>query len=235
MNDTSGQKCDASSRSADLQLCLENRLRARLAGRGSPLYALTWKEWPMESGPPICALRARALRTSDSACSGWPTPCQQDGPNGGPSQGADRLPGAAALAGWPTPSAHGSQGESSPDLERVGEKWVNRVTGRVLQTNLATDAKLLAGWPTPATLDAQTVQDVHRLNLSQAAVVLTGPARLTVAGDLLTGSSAQMANGGQLNPALPRWLMGYPPEWDDCAVTAMQSLSTPRKRSSKVS
>ena len=28
--------------------------------------------------------------------SGWPTPCAQDGPNGGPSQGTDRLPGAAA-------------------------------------------------------------------------------------------------------------------------------------------
>lgn len=27
---------------------------------------------------------------------GWPTPCAQDGPNGGPSQGTDRLPGAAA-------------------------------------------------------------------------------------------------------------------------------------------
>jgi hypothetical protein len=35
--------------------------------------------------------------------SGWPTPCQQDGPNGGPSQGSDRLPGAVPLAGWPTP------------------------------------------------------------------------------------------------------------------------------------
>ena len=36
---------------------------------------------------------------------GWPTPCQQDGPNGVPSQGSDRLPGAAALAGWATPQA----------------------------------------------------------------------------------------------------------------------------------
>lgn len=29
---------------------------------------------------------------------GWPTPCTQDGPNGGPGQGSDRLPGAAAAA-----------------------------------------------------------------------------------------------------------------------------------------
>ncbi len=67
-------------------------------------YELTWKEWDMPSGPPICALRASARRTSDSDCSGWPTPCQQDGPKGVPNQGMDRLPGAAALAGWATPT-----------------------------------------------------------------------------------------------------------------------------------
>lgn len=32
----------------------------------------------------------------------WPTPCQQDGPKGGPAQGVDRLPGAAQLASWPS-------------------------------------------------------------------------------------------------------------------------------------
>ena len=37
--------------------------------------------------------------------SGWPTPCRQDGPHGGPMQGTNRLPGAAYLAGWVTPAA----------------------------------------------------------------------------------------------------------------------------------
>jgi hypothetical protein len=57
---------------------------------------------------------------------------------------ACRLRSQAQLASWPTPAAHGSAGEISEDLERVGEKWVNKKTGRILQTNLATDAKMLA-------------------------------------------------------------------------------------------
>lgn len=48
-----------------------------------------------------CACLARQVQLV-----GWPTPCQQDGPNGGPSQGKDRLPGCAALAGWATPRAN---------------------------------------------------------------------------------------------------------------------------------
>src|SRR5271165_6024838 len=73
-----GPTSAALSPSAALQQSLESRLRARLAVDGSPEYVLTWKHWDMPSGPPICALRARARPISDNDCSGWPTPTKSD-------------------------------------------------------------------------------------------------------------------------------------------------------------
>lgn len=112
---TSGRSSCGSSASASLQSCLESRLRANLGANGSPEYALTWKHWDMPSGPPICALRASARRTSGKGYSGWPTPDANAGERFG--QNPDRINRQRSftindaarttehLTGWPTASA----------------------------------------------------------------------------------------------------------------------------------
>ncbi len=79
IQDIFGQSSVGLSRSASLQKSLENRLQAKLVGRGSRLYALTWKRWDMQSGPQICALRASVLPRSGNGSSGWQTPTTRDG------------------------------------------------------------------------------------------------------------------------------------------------------------
>ena len=74
MRAISGPPGSPSSGSECLQSSLESRLRALMDGLGSLEYKLIWKHWDMPWGPPICALRASARRTSGKDCSGWPTP-----------------------------------------------------------------------------------------------------------------------------------------------------------------
>jgi hypothetical protein len=102
-----------------------------------------------DGGQPNLNYEARYL-------AGWGTPACQDARHAtvSPSE-AKRDPRnlriqAHGLAGCPTPSNLGSAGEISEDLERKGEKWVNKKAGRVLQTNLATDARGLIPSSSPA-------------------------------------------------------------------------------------
>ena len=124
-SDTFGPLFSASSPSARLGWSLANRLQARLAGLGSPLFGLTASQQDMPSGPPIFRLAASARRTGDSGCSGWPTPTAVGGGRGNlPPRPHDRGVPLAQMAAWCTPTARDHK-DGACDLAR------NPVQGRL--------------------------------------------------------------------------------------------------------
>jgi len=160
---------------------------------GSPEYELTWSQWDMPWGPPICRLRASARRTSGSGYGGWPTP------NAGPQNDTDTR--------W---------------MERRARIKAERKNGNGFGMTLGMAAQI-AGWRTPSGSDGEgesmDILLAQREGYSPK-LKLRVQAHL---GQIQSGSPVQTERRGALNPALSLWLMGYPDEWLSCGVRAMQS------------
>jgi len=332
MNGIYGLSSGGLSRTATLQSYLESRLRQRLDANGYLEYAMIWKSWDMRSGPPICALRARARPISDSGFTGWPTTRESDGDKGVRSneeayREANRrkngydLCTAAQLSGWATPTSRdhkdgGSTLENTPVNALLGRQvqlagWPSpkaQEDGRTLEQYEAgrmrgyamrqgktaggpsakqgtlSIAVQLCGWASPCTpnggrsmdpdkmsstgttLDGRkhTVSLEHQVRFAgwaspaagngdrggslKQAMEKTRPSGASIGTTLehqvqiseyvvsttdSTSSIAPTAKRGALNPAHFRWLMGYPPEWDVCGVTATASYPRSQRRSSK--
>jgi hypothetical protein len=257
------------SASDALQQSLESRLRAKLGGAiGSTLFKMTWKAWVTPLLRQRFRLRASALRTSETGCTGWPTPACTTGQGGQAKRmesGRSNLIDAAMLASWGTPTTTEAGGTpeafvarkakhtcgnslTALNLQALLASWATPaardwhsgsgseefLAARALQSRgkpLSEQAFTLAGWPTTTTEDSS---DSRAYGYGgHTFMTLTDAARSADSGPALNGSPVVTASGGQLNPAHSRWLMGLPPEWDACAVTAMQSMPKLRARSSK--
>jgi hypothetical protein len=197
---------------------LENYLAMKANMRSGPRQAITH--------PSLAAQLAH-----------WPTPRAEDSESSGARWGRGTFDTLTAvthnLAHWPTPMARDWKGDGASP----------RTKGRQLPF-----AGNLAHWPTPQANNAtrggseqratnpERSADLHDYVLLAAYRLPKKeafPARLTATGEMLTGSAAGMESGGQLSPAHSRWLMGLPPAWDACGVTAMQSFPKRQRKSSK--
>ena len=184
---------------------------------------------------------------------GWATPTTADHKGAAKPESVKEwnsrghnLPEQGQMAGWTTPSA--------TDGTRGGSGITDGMSGSSL-----TQLSKMAGWATPNTMDSLPLRSKEAMirmhqttrknrsfpcnlreqvspEMIEAVMEAKGemipkpePMRLTVSGQILTGSSAEMESGGQLNPAHSRWLMGLPQGWDDSAPTATPSQRKSRK------
>jgi hypothetical protein len=118
-------------------------------------------------------------------------------------------------SGWATPAARDYKSESA--TTEFNAKRDSHSLGKPLSYQAE-----IAGWPTVTATDAIKQ---GRVSPRKGAMGLS-----ETVGAIQSGFPAVTVSKGGLNPALARWLMGYPEEWCQAAIKAWRLMPTKRQK-----
>jgi hypothetical protein len=183
----------------------------------APEYEHHWTELVTPNGMVVPCLRARR-RTSGNACSGWPSPMtgspETDTYDAAGNTDSSRRT-VELVGGWVTPTSRDHKMSTHRD----------RAKGEQLDGQAH-----MAGWATPQTTDAASAGSRNtETSKAHPGYSLTDQARGD-SGTGRSGSPVETGKRGALNPALSRWLMGYPPAWCRAAIRAKRKHKTPARQ-----
>lgn len=151
----------------------------------------------------------------------WRTPTAEDGMRGVPSRDHPRqvhsLDSQVRTSAWVSPTAQDhSRGNKPP---------------REMDTGIPLSQQV-ASWRSPASQDSKwrATPNTNKARMESGKQVSLEMQAVEATGAISNSATSPTAKSGGLNPALSRWLQGYPKEWCLAAIRAYRKFKTRSKR-----